>query len=114
MRIFVVFEGSRLNLDIKPDDAVRKVKNIVKKKMLINTQEDKKQGKILDVKFGGDFHFDFKYIIPHFFVIYYYNYYYLFIMIDKIIHSVILGRSVSEHFPGLRPMSYSFCIISCS
>ena len=53
MRICVTYEDVRQAIDINPDDSVAKLKNAVNSKMIVDTTEDKKVGKYLELKFGG-------------------------------------------------------------
>ena len=48
-----MYEDVRLALDVKPDDTVGTLKKILNSKMIIETTEDKKVGKYLEMKFGG-------------------------------------------------------------
>lgn len=53
MRITVVYDDVRMPLDVKPDDNVAKVKRLVYSAMASETMEDKKVGKVLELKYGG-------------------------------------------------------------
>ncbi|XP_077966958.1 protein ANKUB1-like [Styela clava] len=53
MRVFVTFGGTRITVDIQPEDDVKLVKSIVEDKLLLETHEDKKEGKVLDLIYGG-------------------------------------------------------------
>lgn len=53
MRITVVFEDTRLALDVRPDDKVRAIKNIVNKRLLVDTMDDRRVGKYLELRFAG-------------------------------------------------------------
>jgi len=53
MRITVVFEDVRLPLDVRPDDKVKTIRNIVNKRLMVDTFDDKRVGKYLEMRFGG-------------------------------------------------------------
>lgn len=53
VRITVVYEESRLNLDLNPADSIAVIKKAVREKMVVETVEDKKVAKYLEVTFSG-------------------------------------------------------------
>ena len=53
MRITVVYDDVRWPMDVKPDDKVAKLKKMVNSEMITEMAEDKKVGKVLELKFGG-------------------------------------------------------------
>jgi len=55
MRVTIVYEDVRIALDVKPDDTVAGLKRMFNGKLVVETTEDKKVGKYLELKFGGKF-----------------------------------------------------------
>ena len=53
MRVTIVYEDVRIALDVKPDDTVASLKRMFNSKIMVETTEDKKVGKYLEMKFGG-------------------------------------------------------------
>ena len=54
VRITVVYEDSRLNLDLNPADSIAVIKKAVREKMVVETVEDKKVAKYLEVTYSGN------------------------------------------------------------
>ena len=60
MRVTVVYEDIRVALDLKPNDTVANLKRLFNSKIILETTEDKKVGKYLELKFGGEFAISFR------------------------------------------------------
>ncbi|XP_078485407.1 protein ANKUB1-like [Ciona intestinalis] len=53
MRITIVLEDARHSMDVQPEDKVRDLKDQIEKNLLVQTIDDKRMGKFLEMKFGG-------------------------------------------------------------
>ena len=57
VRITVLYEDNRLNLDLNPADTIGFIKKTVREKLVVETVEDKKVAKYLEVTYSGNYNF---------------------------------------------------------